>query len=86
MSDPSPSHPRFREDGSLPLPQGERGFFGEAASRLCGVAAVMLGWRPAEFWDSTPAELALVLRPLTPVAEGPDCAALDELRRRFPDE
>jgi hypothetical protein len=39
------------------------GSFGRAALRLCGLAARSLGWRPAEFWAATPAELAAVLAP-----------------------
>jgi uncharacterized phage protein (TIGR02216 family) len=35
--------------------------FAEAASRLAGAAALLLGWRPGEFWGATPAELAAVL-------------------------
>jgi len=35
--------------------------FGDAASRWCGLAARLLNWRPAEFWDATPAELAMAL-------------------------
>jgi uncharacterized phage protein (TIGR02216 family) len=59
--------------------------FGEAASRLCHVAAVMLGWRPNEFWNATPAELALVL--VAPAeAQGPDGATIEALKQRFPDE
>lgn len=34
------------------------GSFAGAARKLAGVAARILGWRPADFWDSTPAELA----------------------------
>ncbi len=34
---------------------------GEAALRLCGLAARLLGWRPHEFWAATPAELAAAL-------------------------
>lgn len=60
--------------------------FGEAAARLSGAAAVLLGWRPGEFWEATPAELASVLKPLTPEAEGADRSVLDDLRRRYPDE
>ena len=60
--------------------------FGEAALRLCGAAAAVLGWRPAEFWEATPAELAAVLAPLTGEIEGPDLGTLDALRRQFPDE
>jgi hypothetical protein len=37
--------------------------FGAAALRLSGVAARLLGWRPAEFWAATPAELAAALAP-----------------------
>ncbi|MDR2857829.1 MAG: phage tail assembly chaperone [Novosphingobium sp.] len=37
------------------------GSFGRAALRLCGLAARCLGWRPAEFWAATPAELAAAL-------------------------
>lgn len=37
------------------------GTFGEAALRLSGIAARLLGWRPAEFWSATPAELAAAL-------------------------
>lgn len=35
--------------------------FGDAATRCCGLSARLLGWRPAEFWCATPAELALAL-------------------------
>jgi len=35
--------------------------FAEAAARLAGAAGLLLGWRPDEFWRSTPAELAAVL-------------------------
>lgn len=37
--------------------------FGDAALRLAGLAAQALGWRPAEFWAATPAELVTALRP-----------------------
>jgi hypothetical protein len=59
--------------------------FGEAAARLCTAAAVMLGWRPHEFWNATPAELALALEgPVS--ADGPDAAVIEALKQRFPDE
>ena len=35
--------------------------FAHAATRLAGIAARLLGWRPGEFWRATPAELALSL-------------------------
>ncbi|WP_324740602.1 phage tail assembly chaperone [Tsuneonella sp. CC-YZS046] len=37
--------------------------FGPAALRLCAFAAQLLGWRPAHFWNATPAELAAALVP-----------------------
>jgi uncharacterized phage protein (TIGR02216 family) len=56
-----------------------------AAARLSGVAAAVLGWRPDEFWRATPAELGLALEPPGTVEEPPERAAIEELRRRFPD-
>jgi hypothetical protein len=47
---------------------------------------MLLGWRPDEFWNATPAELAAVLAALMPDADAPDALMIDELRRRFPDE
>ena len=32
--------------------------FAAVATRLAGLAARVLGWRPHEFWAATPAELA----------------------------
>ncbi|MDP3906344.1 phage tail assembly chaperone [Novosphingobium sp.] len=37
--------------------------FGPGALRLAGLAARALGWRPDEFWQATPAELAAILLP-----------------------
>ncbi len=37
--------------------------FAPVAGRLAGLAGRMLGWRPQEFWRSTPAELATILAP-----------------------
>lgn len=37
--------------------------FGPGAARLAGHAARLLGWRPGEFWQATPAELAAALAP-----------------------
>jgi hypothetical protein len=37
--------------------------FGDSAVRCCTLSAQTLGWRPAEFWSATPAELATALRP-----------------------
>ena len=60
--------------------------FGEKAAELNGAASALLGWRPAEFWEATPAELAAALQcPSGNVADF-DGEFLAELRRRFPDE
>ena len=61
------------------------GGFGDAAARLCGAASLLLGWRPDEFWNSTPAELALALQ-APAAADAPKQTTIDELRRRFPDD
>ena len=60
--------------------------FGNAAARLNSAASVLLGWRPDEFWNATPAELALALAPPGDACEAPDRATIDALRRQFPDE
>jgi len=62
------------------------GCFGEAAARLCGAASLVLGWRPDEFWNATPGELALALQAPQAVADAPDQVTIEELLRRFPDE
>lgn len=35
--------------------------FATGAQRLAGLIPRRLGWRPGEFWDATPAELAAIL-------------------------
>lgn len=37
--------------------------FGPAALALYGFAARLLGWKPADFWAATPAELITALAP-----------------------
>jgi hypothetical protein len=41
---------------------------GPVALRLSAVAARALGWRPDDFWNATPAELAALLAPPPPPA------------------
>jgi hypothetical protein len=60
--------------------------FGDAAARLSGAASTLLGWRPDEFWASTPAELALALQPPAELPDAPDPTTIAELRKRFPDQ
>jgi uncharacterized phage protein (TIGR02216 family) len=60
--------------------------FSEAAARLAGLAGALLGWRPDEFWGSTPAELGAVLAAMLGPQAAP--ASRDDLVRlmeRFPD-
>ena len=59
--------------------------FGDAAAQLAGIANQLLGWRPDEFWNSTPAELALAFQ-IPGADEGPDFAAIEALKQRFPDD
>lgn len=62
--------------------------FFKAAARLAGVAGWLLGWRPDEFWRSTPAELEAVLRAAKGEAEpevGLDVGELERLRGMMPD-
>lgn len=57
--------------------------FGACAARLCGQAALLLGWRPVEFWAATPEELACVLSAHGPAASGGiDRRMLDTMMER----
>lgn len=60
--------------------------FAAAATRLAGLAALALGWRPDDFWRATPAELAALGDALAPDAVAPPDAALrHRLQEMFPD-
>ncbi len=63
--------------------------FADGALRLAGQAGVLLGWRPQEFWDATPAELWAVLAALAgedaPAMSVADAATLARLKEQFPD-
>ena len=60
--------------------------FADAAVQLCGQCALLLGWRPAEFWNATPAELACVLAAIKAQGENPpDAGDLKNLMELFPD-
>ncbi len=64
--------------------------FSESAVRLAGVSAMLLGWRPDEYWRATPEELATVLAALAETGAGwreapPDASALARLMEQFPD-
>lgn len=34
--------------------------FAQSARKLAGLACRSLGWRPCDFWDTTPAEIAAI--------------------------
>ncbi|WP_128830899.1 phage tail assembly chaperone [Sphingobium fuliginis] len=56
---------------------------------MAGVAGWLLGWRPEEFWRSTPAELESVLRAAhgdeDEARVGMDRGELERLRAGMPD-
>jgi hypothetical protein len=45
--------------------------FAQGAARLSGLIPRLLGWRPADFWDATPAEVASILGALEPAGAEP---------------
>lgn len=60
--------------------------FADAARALSGMAARLLGWRPQEFWQATPDELAAALTvPGDPPTAPPSPEAVAALRAQFPD-
>ena len=60
--------------------------FSAGARRLAGVAGALLGWRPDEFWNATPDELAAVLEAMSGGrGEGVTRADVTRLERMFPD-
>ena len=62
--------------------------FFKIAARLAGVAGWLLGWRPDEFWRSTPVELEAVLRAARGEDEadgGVDTGELRRLKEMMPD-
>jgi hypothetical protein len=60
--------------------------FARAARRLAGLAGVLLGWRPQDFWNATPDELAAIIEGHTPhQGERADRALLERLKEIYPD-
>ena len=60
--------------------------FAAAASRAWHAAARLLGWRPGDFWNSTPVELTQALEPPADSAAPPEAGRIAALLERFPDE
>ncbi len=70
---------------AAPASAGVTGFT-QTATRLAGLAGALLGWRPAEFWNATPAELATILTALAPDAgNAADGNLITQLKEQFPD-
>jgi hypothetical protein len=73
----SPSNHEFAPPRQFVLRQAqdERTFdaerFSHGAARLGGLIPRLLGWRPEDFWDATPAELAAILESGEPAGADP---------------
>ncbi len=62
------------------------GDFAGVARLAAHAAAVRLGWRPAEFWAATPAELLTSLGRDQPAPDQPgDAGLLARMMEQFPD-
>ena len=59
--------------------------FADSALQLSGQTALLLGWRPDDFWNATPEELATILAALSPTGDAADGATLSQLMKVFPD-
>jgi hypothetical protein len=60
--------------------------FMQQATRLAGLTGALLGWRPGEFWNATPAELATIFAALAPDAgNAADRDLIMLLQEQFPD-
>ena len=59
--------------------------FAQAACKLAGQTAMLLGWRPNDFWHATPAELATILAAFKPEGDAANGTTLTQLMEQFPD-
>lgn len=59
--------------------------FADSALQLAGQTALLLGWRPDDFWNATPADIATILAALSPAGDAADGATLSQLMKVFPD-
>jgi hypothetical protein len=71
--------------------QSQPVIFATAATRLAGLASILLHWTPDQFWAATPAEFATILAALSdlnaPLAQisPPDAATRARLMEMYPD-
>ena len=80
---PHPNRPH-----PIPSPEGEGLLFAQSALRLCGLSALLLGWRPGEFWAATPTELQVIFGAMagTDNEQAPPAPSdMAKLREMFPD-
>lgn len=70
----------------MTLRRAEDRTFGNRAAELAGHAASLLGWRPDEFWESTPAELACALGLEHEAGEAVGRTDIERLLTLFPDK
>ena len=59
--------------------------FADSALQLSGRTALLLGWRPDDFWNATPSELATILAALSPTGNAADGSTLGQLMELYPD-
>jgi hypothetical protein len=62
-----------------------RGDYTALANKLAGQTALYFGWRPDDFWNATPAELAAIVAALSGSSEAVDTQKLATLMELFPD-
>jgi uncharacterized phage protein (TIGR02216 family) len=60
--------------------------FADTATKLAGQTALLLGWRPDDFWNATPVELASILAAASGEGDAAaDAQTLTNLMELFPD-
>ena len=60
--------------------------FAETARMLAGQTALLLAWRPDDYWNATPAELTAILNAMPrPEDDAADGSMLSALMQQFPD-
>jgi hypothetical protein len=60
--------------------------FGHRAVEHFSTATFLLGWRPSEFWEATPAELWAALKPFFSTTDAPERTEIERLQAQFPDK
>jgi uncharacterized phage protein (TIGR02216 family) len=72
-------------------PSRENSDFSDSTRKLSGTVCGILGWTPEQFWNATPAELAVIFSVFSEIAPGHQNQAplgtqqLEKLKETFPD-